>query len=328
MRWLTRLGRTLTGGTGDQAVRDELQQHVEMETADLIARGVAPDEARRQALIALGGADRFREEARDTRGVRWLDTLRRDAGYSVRSLRRAPGFTFVVVLTLALGIGANATFFSILNTLVLKPLPVREPARLVQIPGGDWTYPIWEQVRERQSHFAEAAFAWSWAYGFDLGDGGLRDDVDGAYVSGDLFRILGVAAARGRVLTSEDDQRGGGRSGPVAVISHQLWHTRFGGADDVIGRQITVSRVPITIVGVLPRSFFGLDVGRSFDVMLPFAVHPVVTGNARSLDRRSSWWVSIGARLRPDQTLEQAQAALRSVQPQVRAATIPVDFPP
>ncbi len=323
MRWLTRLGRTLFGATDDGA-RDELRQHVEMETADLMARGVAPDEARRQALLALGGVDRFREEARDTRGLRWLDDLRRDVGYSFRSLGRSPGFTVVVVLTLALGIGANATFFSILNALVLKPLSVHEPERLVML-AGNTTNPVWEEIRDRQSQIFDAAFAWS-PEAFDLSAGGPTDTVDGAYVSGDLLRALGVAAERGRILTTDDDRRGGGSDGPVAVISHRLWQDRFSGATDVIGRSLNVERIPFTIVGVMPQSFFGLDVGRTLDVMVPLGTEPLIRGANSFLDRRGTWWLNIGGRLAPGQTIDQAQAALRTVQPQIRDATVPANF--
>lgn len=327
MRWLRRLGRAITGRTDDRAVSDELRLHVEMEAQDLITRGVAPDEARRRALVALGGAEVFREEARDTRGVRWLSDIRRDIGYTVRSLRRAPGFTFVVVLTLALGIGANATFFSILNTLVLKPLPVRDPASLVMIDGDQWTNPIWEQIRDRQSQIFDGAFAWSPAT-FDTSTTGQTDTVDGAYVSGEIFHVLGVTALRGRTLSPADDERGGGPDGAVAVISYRLWQTRFGGADDAIGRAMTIERVPFTIVGVMPRSFVGLDVGRAFDVAIPIGAEAHIRGDGSWLDERSTWWLYIGGRLAPGQSIEQAQAALRAVQPRIREATIPPNYPP
>ena len=327
MRWLRRLGRTIFGSNDDVALVDELRAHAEMEADDLVKSGVPRNEARRRALVALGGPDRFREETRDTRGFPWLSSLLRDAGYSLRTLRSLPGFTVVVVLTLGLGIGANATFFSILNALVLKLLPVQDPAALVTIEGGEWTNPIWEAIRDRQTQMLDGAFAWS-PTAFDLSENGQTQPVDGAYVSGDFFRVLGVAADRGRVLTMDDDRRGGGVDGPVVVISHRFWQSRFGGASDVIGRRLTVERLPFTVVGVLPASFFGLDVGRALDVILPLGGESIVRGAQSALDARSTWWLNIGGRLAPGQTIEQAQAALRGVQPQVREATIPPDFPP
>ena len=326
MRWLRRLGRTLFRANNEGSAADELRLHVEMEAEDLVRQGVPPDEARRRALVALGGVEAHRERARDVRGLRTVGDIRRDIGYTFRSLRRAPGFTLVVVLTLALGIGANTTFFSILNTLVLRTLPVADPERLVLVDGS-FTNPIWEQIRDRQARVSDGAFAWGWQWdGFDVADGGLKQRVDGALVSGDMFRVLGVNAVRGRTLTLEDDRRGADAA--VAVISHRLWRDRFGEDDGIIGRPLTINRVPVTVVGVAPASFFGLDVGRSFDVMVPFALKPALDRDPRALDRRSHWWVSIGARLAPGQSIEQAQAALRAIQPAVREATIPEDYPP
>ena len=327
MRWLRRLGRTLFGSNDDVAIADELRAHAEMEADDLAKGGMSREDARRRALVALGGPDRFREETRDVRGVPWLASLMRDAGYSLRALRGLPGFTAVVVLTLGLGIGANATFFSILNALVLKPLPVQDPAAIVMIDGDEWTNPIWEAIRDRQAQIFDGAFAWN-ATTFDLSENGQTQPVDGAYVSGDFFRVLGVAAGRGRVLTTDDDRPGAGVDGPVVVISHRFWQSRFGGAFDVVGRQLTVERQPFTVVGVLPASFLGLDVGRAFDVILPLGVERIIRGSQSFLDGRSTWWLHIGGRLRPGQTIEQAQAALQGVQPQVRETTVPPDFGP
>jgi predicted permease len=324
-RWLRRLGRTLFGSGDDTALAEELRTHAEMEADELEKAGVPRDEARRRALVALGSSARFREETRDVRALPWLSGLLRDAGYSLRTLRSQPGFTGIVVLTLGLGIGANATFFSILNALVLKPLPVHDPAALVTIGGDEWTNPIWEAIRERQSQIFDGAFAWS-PTAFDLSGNGETEPVDGAYVSGDFFRVLGVAADLGRVLTTDDDRRDGGVHGPVVVISHRFWQSRFGGASDVIGQRMTVDRVPFTIVGVLPASFLGLDVGRALDVMLPIGVKTLIRRDPHNLDARSTWWLHIGGRLQPGQTVEQAQAALRAVQPHVRDATVPPQF--
>lgn len=325
MRWLRRIGRSLRWHTRDDDVVAELRLHVELEARELEAQGVPEAEARRRALVAFGGIERYREEVREALAWRWLDALRRDVAHTVRSLRRTPGVTGVIVLTLALGIGANTTFFSILNALVLRPLPVHEPDRLVVLDG-EFTNPLWEQIRDRQTQWAEAAFAWSWQWdGFDLSDGGLKERIDGALVSGGFFDVLGVRAARGRTITPADDRRG---APAVAVISYRLWQTRFAGDEDIVGRDIRINRVPVTIVGVAPEGFFGLDVGRSFDVMLPIAAKPALDRDELALDRRTHWWASIGARLARGQTLEQAQAALRALQPAIREATVPEGYSP
>ena len=146
-----------------------------------------------------------------------------------RSLRATPLVSALAILSLALGIGANTALFSILNGLMLRPLPVREPGALVQLQGGSWTYPIWNEIKARDKDLFEGAFAWG-SEQFDLAQGGETQLIDGAYVSGRFFDVLGVGAARGRLLTEADDRPGGGADGAVAVISHRFWNTRFGAA--------------------------------------------------------------------------------------------------
>ncbi|HEY6358945.1 MAG TPA: ABC transporter permease, partial [Vicinamibacterales bacterium] len=152
-----------------------------------------------------------------------------------RSLRATPVVTAVAVLSLALGIGANTALFSILNSLMLKTLPVSAPEQLVVIADGSWTNPIWEQIRDR--HVFRQAFAWS-STQMNLADHGESDDVAGVFASGGMFDVLGVHAVLGRTFTAADDDRTGGPDGPVAVISDGLWQRRLGGARDVIGRRL------------------------------------------------------------------------------------------
>ncbi|MBK7908665.1 MAG: ABC transporter permease [Gemmatimonadetes bacterium] len=247
---------------------------------------------------------------------------------AVRSLRATPLVTGVAVLSLALGIGANTAIFSIVDALILKALPVQHAERLTVVRAGEsrrsWTNPIWEQVRERQ-HLWDGAFA-AGAARFDAAEGGQTDPVDGAFVSGGYFEVLGVQPRLGRFFTPDDDRRGGGADGPVVVISHRLWQQRFGGAPDVVGRTFTLSRVSYTIIGVAPASFLGHDVGRNVDAYVPIGTEPLVRGPDSGLDRRSHWWMAIFVRLRPDQTPEVATAILRGVQTQIREATLPQDW--
>ena len=255
--------------------------------------------------------------------MRWNflgDELTADLRYGLRQIARNPGFAATAVLTLALGIGANTALFSIFNSLILRPLPVRDPDRLAFLTDGSWSYPIWNEIRTREAELFDGTFAWS-NQRFDLSAGGQTEPVDGAYVSGRFFDVLGVTASRGRLFTPADDgaaaSAGRGADGPVAVISHRLWRQRFGGADDIVGRQLTVQRIPFTIVGVMPAGFFGADVGRMTDVMLPFAAEPLIRGPESRLTAKNSWWLQIMARLKPGQSLEQANAALRVVQVQI-----------
>jgi predicted permease len=242
-----------------------------------------------------------------------------------RSLIATPVVTAVAVLSLALGIGANTAIFSILDSLILRTLPVQEPQTLVIIDRGSWTNPIWEAIRERQDAFA-GAMAWSTTR-FNLAQGGQTEMVDGIWASGDFFSVLGTSAMLGRTFGRDDDRRGGGPDGPVAVISYNFWQRRFGGAADAIGKPLTVERVTYTVVGVTPPEFFGTEVGRKFDVAIPIGTEPLVRGKESSLDRRSNWWLGIMLRLEPGQTIESATVALRGIQPQVREATIPQDWP-
>ena len=238
---------------------------------------------------------------------------------ALRSLRATPLVSALAILSLALGIGANTALFSIFNGLLLTPLPVRDPGRLAHLTGGSWTYPIWEAVRDQSADVFDGAFAWS-PQRFDLSSGGETALVESAFASGRLFDVLGVPASRGRMLTSADDTIG---APAAAVISHRFWQQRFAGAGDVIGRALTLDRVPFTVVGVMPAGFFGPDVGRAADVMIPFGAEPLLRGRGSGLRERSYWWLEIMVRLKADQTVEQATAALRAMQPQIRAATLP-----
>jgi predicted permease len=253
-----------------------------------------------------------------------------DFRLAVRALRATPIVSIVAILSLALGIGANTAIFSIVNSLLLRALPVREPQRLAVVSLDDpglwsWTNPIWEQIRERRQLF-DGAFAWS-SGRFDLAQGGETEFVDGIWASGGFFDVLGVPAVLGRTLTEADARRGGGPDGPVAVISYDFWQRRFAGAADVIGRPLTLERVTFSIVGVTPPGFFGPDVGDAFDVVIPLGAEPLVRGRESTLDRRSYWWLDVMVRLKPGQTLDAATAALRGVQPQIREATLPNDLP-
>jgi putative ABC transport system permease protein len=244
-----------------------------------------------------------------------------------RALRATPVVTSMAVLSLALGIGANTALFSILNSLVLKTLPVRNPQELVVLQGGSWTNPIWEQIRVRQSQIGAGAFAWATAR-FDLARHGETDPVDGVFASGEMFELLGLQAARGRLFTTADDVLGGLNGSGLAVVSHRFWRERLGMAGDVIGRRVTLDRVPFTIVGVMPREFTGPDVGRACDIVVPLGHEPLIRGGTSWLDGRATWWLEVMVRLKPGQTVDQANAALRGIQPQIREATIPEMFTP
>jgi putative ABC transport system permease protein len=254
----------------------------------------------------------------DRHWARALDSMWHDVRLALRMVRRSPGFTATIALTLALGIGANAAIFGVINSLLLRPLPVADPSRLVTISsdsaiargqaGVPWSFAMWEELQPHASLF-DGAFAWTPAR-FDLAERGERQPVAGIFASGGYFAALGVAAMRGRTFTPADDRPGGGADGAVAIISHGLWQRRFAGADSVIGAPLVVDGATVTIVGVTAPEFHGLDVGSAFDVALPLETEPLIRGS-RSALRTSRLLVML--RLKPGQSVEAGTAALRSL---------------
>jgi predicted permease len=323
MKWWRRL---LQRDRVERQLDAELRDHFERLVADYVRAGATEADARRRTRLEFGGIEQVKEQCRDARGTRWVDEIVQDVRYGLRLLRRSPAFTLVAVSSLALGIGANSAIFTLVDRVLLKSLPVRDPQQLVLLSGGSWTNPVWEQIRDRQNDFSAGAFAWL-DDRFDLSQRGATEFVEGIWASGGFFDVLGVSAVLGRTFTVSDDRRDGGPDGPVAVISYAFWQRRFGGEAAVIGRTIAVNRVPFTIVGVTPPSFFGPTPGRAFDVAVPLATTAVVAGTHSWLDDRSASRLEIIARLKPGQTVEQATSALRGLQPQIRAATLPTNWP-
>jgi putative ABC transport system permease protein len=248
---------------------------------------------------------------------------------AVRSLRATGVVSAVAVLSLALGIGANTALFTILNSLLLKPLPVRAPEQLVTLSSDErgeyeWmTYPIWRELRDRA--FVDGAFVWA-ADRLTLTDDVQATPIDAVWASDRFFSTLGVPAVLGRTFREPDNRRpgeGAAAAEPIAVIGYGFWQRRFGGAPNVIGQVLTIERVPFTIVGVTPASFTGLGVGDSFDAVLPLEAEPLL---ARQPSRLGNWpWLQFIGRLPPGQSLDSVTSAARVIQPQIRRATMP-DF--
>ena len=245
---------------------------------------------------------------------------------AIRALRSTPAVSAIVVFTLALAIGANTAIFSVVNSLLLRTLPVPEPGRLVTISsdyalahgfkaGVGWNYEMWTRLLQLPPVF-DGVLMWSQPT-FNLAPSGEKEPARTLLVSGSFFTTLGVQPRVGRLLTVEDDVRGGGKDGPVAVISHRLWQERFGGAADTIGRSLTLDGVPFTIVGVTPAEFLGIEVGQAFDVAVPLGTEPLILGKRSAIDERRSFTFVVLVRLKPGQSLEAATTILRSIQPAV-----------
>jgi predicted permease len=252
--------------------------------------------------------------------------LTQDVRIGIRQLRATPVVTAVAILSLALGIGANTALYSLANSLLLRPLPIREPERLARISDTAtagtqyFLFSVWEDLRQRQGLF-DSACAWASAR-FTHADGIEEEPIAGAWVSGSYLDTLGVRAPVGRLLSPADDRIGGGASGPVMVISDAFWQRRFQRDPSIVGRQFSLNGVPISIVGVTARDFFGTDVGSTFDVLVPIADEPILRGRDSSL-KAGAFSLVILARLKSGQTREAATAALRAVQPQIRESTRP-----
>lgn len=334
----------------EQEIVEEMAQHLDQRCDELIAEGTSEEEARRLALEELSTPITLAHHMQSLpkscvatslplgSPAAPFSGLRDDLRIALRVLRATPVISTVAILSLALGIGANTAIFSIADSVLLRPLPVERPEQLAvvlsQPPGtavstSAWSNPVWEQVRERRHELFETAFAYSARISrFNLAPAGQADLVDGIWVSGDYFSGLGVPPILGRTFTSEDDQRGGGANGPVAVISYGLWQRRFGSATEVVGRSVTLDRVPFTIVGVMPEGFFGSDVGTRFDIAVPLGTESLMRGRDSYLDRPTTSWLAIMARLKDGQQPSQAQSALLALLAHIRDVTMPQGLPP
>jgi len=247
-----------------------------------------------------------------------------------RSIRSTPVLTAAALLSFALGIGANTAIFTLLDSLLLKPLPVRAPEELIALvtPGNPnealpVSYPVWKEIRDRR--VLNRSFAWA-TDRLSLTDTGEIRFVDAMWATGDYFDALGVGAVRGRTFGPRDDRRDGGADGPVAVLSFGAWQRQFGGAPDVVGRRLTIERVPFTIVGVTPPDFLGLNVGTTFDVILPLEIEPRLGRPIKRLETATWTWLQVMARRTPGQPIGALSRTLADARAQIRDATMP-SFP-
>jgi putative ABC transport system permease protein len=327
-RWLTRLRlrwRSLVGGRAlDRELDDELAFHIERQIEQSIARGMTHEEARTAALRSMGGVEQRKEQMRDERRVAVVENVLRDLRMAVRQLAKQPGFALAAILSLALGIGANTAIFQLINAVSLRALPVRAPQELVEVRltgegrAGRHTgrnrqvsLPQYESLRQRQQAFSSAL-----AFGdtrFNLATRSEVRYVEGLWVSGSFFETLGVQPLVGRLISPADDRAGCGDS--VAVISYPLWQSEFGGRPDIVGQTVPGANAPVSIIGVTPPNFFGVEVGRQFSVAMP-----ICSANATRSDH---WWLAMLGRLKPGWTRQQAQAQIHSVLEDVQRETVP-----
>jgi predicted permease len=336
MSWLIRFRNVFRRRTLGSELDAELLYHL-AETADRLEAGGLPrEEALRVARIRLGNYSIQKERTRDMDIVQWLEQTRSDLLYASRQLKLSPAFTIVAVLSLGLGIGANTAIFQLVNAVRMKTLPVQNPQQLARITyvrpshrsgwgssrSADLTYAQWQQLQTQHEPFSDVlAFS---AARFNLTTGGEPRFAEGVYVSGSFFDALGVSAIVGRTLNARDDSQ---HCNAAAVISYGFWQREFGGDPQVLGRKLTLNGYSVPVIGVTPASFFGVEVGTSYDVAVPLCSDRLISERTR-LDPRTAWWLSVMARLKPGWTIKEASAYLRTLSPRIMEATLPAEYNP
>ncbi len=317
MFWLrliySRLYGLLRKNRIEQEMEDELRFHLRMRTRENIERGMRPDEAEREARRRFGNVGHIKDLGRDIKGGGFMESVLQDLRFGTRMLMKSPGFTLIAVLTLALGIGANTTIFSVVNAVLLRPLPYPEPERLVM---ASLTNPAQGKsidhlgmanflaVRERNQSFEKVTAFSSGSFTFTGGES--PEQVSGAWVSADFFATLRVAPARGRAYHAEDERP---ESARVVIISNSFWQQRLAGEPQVIGKTINLNFTPYAIIGVMPESF-------QFALTPDAELWPVRV--IRPPSRPGPYFMRCIGRLKPGVTEQQAQADLSAIAAQVQ----------
>jgi predicted permease len=336
--WAARLRGSLRRGRSDYELEEELRLHLELAAADARARGHTPAEAAREARVRAGQLVQAAEALRAQQGLPWFDDLARDLRYAFRTLRRSPAFTAIVLLTLTVGIGANAAVYQLLDAIRLRELPVRDPQQLVILDLRDhsrWnarrttgypalTNPLWEEFR-RQQHTFSGVLAWSTADFHFAVDAGLPA-ARGLFVSGEFFNVLGIQPLLGRVFTDADDHAGCGI--PGAVVSYGFWQRHLAGDPAAVGRTLPLGAGAVQVIGVAPRGFTGVEVGEAFDLAVPICAQDALGQEAGWLEDGTLWWLTVMGRMPADLALERANGQLEALSPGLFQATMPPAYAP
>jgi predicted permease len=303
MTWWKRLSRRKQM---EVQLEKELSFHLEQHTSQLVARGIAPGEARRQARLALGGPEQVKEKCRDARGTRWLEDLLQDTRYALRAFRRKPGFTLVALLILSLGIGATTVMFTVINSVLLRPLSYPEPDKLLTLRavtqqiGELWGFSNLDFADiKRDSQTLDLA-AWTYAGG-TISEPGEPEYVNGRQISAELFSTLGISPIQGRAFRPDEDRPG---AAAVAIISYGLWQRDFGGAPSAVGRSLVYDGKSYTVVGIAPAGF---QLDGDADVFTPLEQRQ--TADPR-MQNRAARFLRVTTRLRPGFGLAEARAEL------------------
>jgi predicted permease len=316
----------------EQELDDELRVHVEYEAEKYERQGMSHEAALRRARLEFGGVEQVKEASRDVRGIARLESLARDLRHAIRSLKNRPAFTLTVIATLAVGIGANTAIFTLVDALLLRPLPVSRPEQLVIVsdpaavnnnnvgsPVTDYvSFLLYRDVRARNTVFTDM-YASGWSGPIDVQMGVATDPTAATaeqprarFVTGNFFSVLGVPAYAGRTFNTAEDETPG--QDPVAVLTYDYWQRRFSGSSSAIGSIIRVNDVAVTIVGVTPPGFRGDIVGQPLDFWLPMMMDPVIQPGMNLLNDRAWSWLVMMGRLKPGVTLETARQEVSAIE--------------
>jgi predicted permease len=331
-RFFKRLSSWTTTEQDEERLWAEIEEHLALQTADNLRAGLSPAEARRQAMLKFGAVEAMTEDYRDRKGLPFMETLLQDTRLAIRLLRKSPAFTITTILTLALGIGATTSIFTLVNAVLLKSLPVANPSELYRLGketrccarGGFSqdkefsvvSYDLYKYLRDNTKGFSELAAFPAIAPPLGVRRSGSSEGAQahpGEFVSGNYFRMFGIGAFAGRTLTPEDDRAG---APPVAVMSYRLWRERYGSDPAVIGSLFNLDDKPFTVVGITPPGFFG-DTLRSTppyftppDFFLPLATEPFVEVDA-DLNKYDTHWLELIGRTQPGAKPASIEAEMR-----------------
>jgi predicted permease len=310
MSWLKKLLFRVRADEMDK----ELRFHVDQQIDDNIKAGMTPKDARYAALRTFGGVEQIKEKCRDTQRTRFIEEFWQDLRYGLRMLRKSPVFTAAAVLSIALGIGANSAIFSLMDVLMFKMLPVREPQQLVELltdrggrPFNAFSFQALEYLQKHNRVFT-GLVAGTYQRFYMMAEEGVPERVAGQYVTGNFFSVLGVGAVLGRAIAPEDDRFGDAH--PVAVLSYRFWQRRFAGDSTVVGKSVIIEDLPFTIVGITPPEFLGVQVGRPVELWIPLSMEPRIR-RPRSFTSSAGYkWLQLMGRLKPGVSIQQSRPEL------------------
>jgi putative ABC transport system permease protein len=298
----------------DQDFDQELSSHLEMLTSENVKQGMSPDKAKRAAQMRLGGVTQLKETNRELRGLPMLETFLQDVRYALRMLRKNPGFTSIVILTLALGIGANTAIFSVVYAVLLKPLPYANAGQLVNvfetrlqdgIQKSGWSYESFKELREQNTVFSEVAgFA---QHQLTLTGSGEPSVVTTSVVTPEFFTVFGAKPLAGRTFSPEDGNRG---AAPVVILNENLWRDVFGADPKILGSSIQLDKKSFTVIGIMPAAFRFPRLTVSEQLWIPLAQDPLF---GSWMDQRDRHWLPVTGRLKPDVSPARAQAELEAI---------------